>query len=63
MGIDDIANQAKDLAAQHSDKVEQGVDAAAEQIKKVVPEAHSDKVDQAADAVKGLVDKAGGGPA
>ncbi len=63
MGIDDIANQAKDLAAQHGDKIEQGLDAAAEQAKKIVPDEHDGKVDQAADAAKGLVDKAGGGSA
>ena len=55
MGIEDIANQAKDLAGQHADKVEQGIDAVAEQAKKVVPEEHADKVDQAANAAKGFL--------
>lgn len=46
MGIEDMANQAKDLAGQHADKIEQGLDAAAEQVKKIVPDVHDDKVDQ-----------------
>lgn len=38
-------------------KVKQGVDAGAEQVKKVVPDEHDAKVDQAADAVEGAIDK------
>lgn len=63
MGIDDITNKAKDLAADNADKVKEGVDAVADKVKGAVPEEHADKVDQAAEAVKGLVDKAGGGSA
>ncbi len=61
MGIEDMANQAKDLAVENADKVKEGVEMVAEKVKGMVPGEHADKVDQAVDAVKGLVDKAGGG--
>lgn len=38
----------------------QGVDTAAEQAKKVVPDEHDAKVDQAADAAKDAIDKLDG---
>lgn len=62
MGIEDMASQAKDLAGQHADKIEQGLDAAAEQVKKIVPDVHDDKVDQAVEAAKNLLG-GGGQPA
>lgn len=60
MGIEDMANQAKDLAVDNADKVMEGVDMLADKVKDLIPGEHDAKVDQAVDAVKGLVDKAGG---
>ncbi len=60
MGIEDMANKAKDLAAENADKVKDGVEVVAEKVKDLLPDEHAGKVDQAADAVKGLVDKTGG---
>ena len=52
MGIEDIA----DLAAGHSDQVNQVVDQAAEKVKEMTPDQADGLVDQAADAAKGALD-------
>ena len=52
-----ILDKIKGMLSGNKTKVKQGVDAGAEQVKKVVPDAHDAKIDQAADAVEGAVDK------
>ncbi len=55
MGIEDIANQAKDLAGQHADKVGEVIDQAAEKAKAVAPDQADGMVDQAAQAAKDAI--------
>lgn len=52
-----LLDKAKDLLAGNKDKVEGGVDKAAELAKDKLPDEHDGKVDQAADAVKDQIDK------
>lgn len=52
-----ILDRIKGLVSGNKGKVKQGVDTAAEQAKKVVPDDHDAKVDQAADAVEDAIDK------
>lgn len=52
-----ILNKIKGMLSGNKAKVKQGVDAGAEQVKKVVPDQHDAKVDQAADAVEKAIDK------
>ena len=40
MGIEDITNKAKDLAAENAEKIKEGVDVAADKIKGLVPDEH-----------------------
>ncbi len=53
MGLGDIVNKAKDLAGQHPDKVEQGVDKAGDAVDQRTGGQHADQVDKAQEAVKG----------
>ncbi|GAA1483207.1 antitoxin [Brachybacterium fresconis] len=52
MGFDDALNKAKDLAGENSDKVDQGIDAATEQIKERTPDSVDEHVDSGADAAR-----------
>lgn len=52
MGFDDALNKAKGLANDNPDKVEQGIDAAAEQIKQRTPDNVDQQVDAGADAAR-----------
>lgn len=53
MGIGDIVNKAKDLAADHPDKVQQGVDKAGDAVDQRTGGQHAEQVDKAQDAVRG----------
>ena len=53
MGFDNALNQAKDVAGQHQDQVNQGIDAAAEKGKDLAPDQVDGYVDQGADYAKG----------
>lgn len=52
MGFDDALNKAKGLAGENSDKVDQGIDAATEQIKDRTPDQYDKHVDSGADAAR-----------
>ena len=52
MGIGDMVNKAKDLAADHPDQVQQGIDKAGDAVDQRTGGQHADKVDKAQDAVR-----------
>ncbi|MFC7375945.1 antitoxin [Brachybacterium sp. GCM10030267] len=52
MGFDDALNKAKDFAGENSEQAEQGIDAAAEQIKERTPDQFDEQVDSGADAAR-----------
>jgi hypothetical protein len=52
MGIGDMVNKAKDLAADHPDKVEQGLDKAGDAVDQRTGGQHAEQVDKAQDAVR-----------
>ncbi len=52
-----ILDKIKGMFSKNKGGVKQGVDTAADQAKKVVPDTHDDKVDKAADAAKDAIDK------
>ena len=54
--IGDLAGKAKDLAAEHPDKVKQGLDAAGDVVADKAGE-HADKVDAGVEKAKDAVDK------
>ena len=53
MGIGDMVNKAKDLAADHPDKVDQGIDKAGDAVDQRTGGQHVEQVDKAQDAVRG----------
>lgn len=60
--FDNIMDKAEDLAAEHGDKIEQGIDKLADVVDEKTDGEHSDKIDtgaeKAKDFVEGLADKA-----
>ena len=52
-----LMDKIKGMVSGNKDKSKQGVDTAAEQAQKVVPDEHDKKVDQAADAAEDAIDK------
>lgn len=52
MGIGDMVNKAKDLAADHPDKVDQGIDKAGDAVDQRTGGQHVEQVDKAQDAVR-----------
>ena len=52
-----LMDKIKGMVSGNKDKAKQGVDTAADQAKKVVPDEHDAKVDQAADAAEDAIDK------
>jgi MT0933-like antitoxin protein len=52
MGFDDALNKAKDYAGENPDQVNQGIDAATEQIKERTPDQVDEQVDAGADAAR-----------
>jgi hypothetical protein len=57
MGIGDIVNKAKDLAADHPDQVDSGIDKAGDAVDGRTGGQHASQVDKAQEAVK---DRLGG---
>jgi hypothetical protein len=55
-----ILDKVKGLVAGNKDKVDQGIDKAADVAKDKLPDQHDAKVDKAADTLKGQVDKLDG---
>lgn len=55
MDLGKIADKAKDLLNQNEEKVEQGVDKAAEFIDEKTGNKHSDKIDSAVEKIKGVI--------
>jgi ABC-type transporter Mla subunit MlaD len=55
MGIEDIANQAKDMVGGNADKVGEVIDQAAEKAKELAPDQVDGMVDQAAQAAKDAI--------
>lgn len=51
MGIGDMVNKAKDLAADHPDQVGQGIDKAGDAVDQRTGGQHAEQVDKAQDAV------------
>lgn len=52
-----LLDKVKGMVSGNKDKAKQGVDVAADQIEKVVPDSQDDKVEKAADAAKDAIDK------
>lgn len=52
MGLGDIVNKAKDLAADHPDQVDQGIDKAGDAVDQRTGGTHASQVDKAQDAVR-----------
>jgi len=52
MGLGDIVNKAKDLAADHPDKVDQGIDKAGDAVDAKTGGQHASQVDKAQDAAR-----------
>ena len=52
-----IFDKAKDAVSGNKRSVKKGIDTAADQAEKVVPDEHDDKVDKAAEAAKDALDK------
>lgn len=52
MNFDDLKNKAKDMAGQHSDQVEQGIDKAGEFADQKTGGQHSEQIQQGADKLK-----------
>ncbi len=55
MGLDDLVNQAKDLAAGHETEIDGAIDSAADAVKAKTPDQVDGAVDSAADAAKGAI--------
>lgn len=53
----ELKNQAADLAASHNDKIDQGIDKAADLASKTTKGKYDDKIDSAADKAKDAADK------
>ena len=58
MGLGDIVNKAKDLAGQHPDQVDQGIEKAGDAVDARTGDQHVSQVDKAQEAVR---DRLGGG--
>ena len=52
MGIGDMVNKAKDLAADHPDQVGQGIDKAGDAVDQRTGGQHAEQVDKAQDTVR-----------
>jgi hypothetical protein len=57
-----IFDKAKDLLNEHNDKVDQGIDKAAELIDQKTGGEHTEQIDQAAEQAKQAMDNAGDQP-
>jgi len=53
----DVTDKARDVATEHGDKIDDGIDKVAGTVDDKTGGKHTDKVDKAADTAKGLVDK------
>lgn len=53
-------NKAKNLAGDHADEIEDGIDKVADLAKDKLGDEHDDKIDEAADKAKDLLDKIDG---
>ena len=53
--LDNLKDKASDLAAEHGDKIEGGIDKAAELIDEKTGGQHRDKIDQGAEKAKDLL--------
>ena len=57
MGLDDLIAKAKNAISGHEDKVEMGLDKAADLIKEHTDDATDAKIDDAVDKAKDMLDK------
>lgn len=55
MNLDELKNKAKDMAGQHPDQVNQGIDKAREFTDEKTGGQHSEQIQQGADKLKGMV--------
>ncbi len=53
----DVTDKARDVATEHGDKIDDGIDKAADLADDKTGGKHTDKIDKAADTAKGMVDK------
>ena len=56
MGIGDFVDKAKDLASEHEDKVDEGIDKAADLADEKTEGKYSDQIDQGAEKAKEYVE-------
>lgn len=56
MGIGDFVDKAKDLAAEHEDKVTDGIDKVADMVDDKTDGKYSDQIDQGAEKAKDFVE-------
>lgn len=59
LNLGELKDKAADLAAKHEDKIEQGIDKAADFIDTRTGHKHSDKLDSGADKLKQATEKLG----
>ena len=55
--LDDAARKAKELAAEHSEKIEGGIDKVADVVDDKTGHKHSDKIEKGAEAARKALDK------
>ena len=58
--MDNMKDKARDLAGEHGDKVDQGIDKAGQMAKDKTPDQHDDKVDQGVERGKDAAQDFGG---
>ncbi len=57
--LDDMKNKAEDLAEEHGDKIEEGIDKAADMIDDKTGGEHSDKIEAGSEKAKDFVEQLG----
>lgn len=58
--MDNMKDKARDLAGEHGDKVDQGIDKAGQMAKDKAPDQHDDKIDQGVERGKDAAQDFGG---
>lgn len=59
--LDDMKDKAKDLAAEHGDKIKEGLEKVGDLADEKTGGKHSDKIDQGIEKGKDIIDKLGDG--
>jgi hypothetical protein len=58
--MDEMKDKAKEMAGQHGDKIDQGMDKAGDMAKEKAPDQHDDKIDKGVDRGKQAAEDFGG---